>query len=79
MRIVQRNYQKYRFGTSLAGNVPDFSGVVFGLKSSFLEVQNWIQKTMRKGIQNGFILGSVLVPFSGPKREEVVLEKVHLA
>ena len=79
MRIVQRNYQKYRFETSLALKVPDFSGVIFGPKSSFLGVQKWIQKTIRKGCPNGVILASIFVPFSEPKREEVVFEKLHLA
>ena len=79
MRIVQRNYQKYRFETSLAVKSPDRFGSIFGPKASFLGVLNWIQKTIRKGAKLLSILSFILVQFSGPKREEVVLEKVHVA
>ena len=48
----------------------------FGQKGDLEGVQKRGQKRERKGDRNGAILGSILVPFSGPNREEVVFEKV---
>ena len=48
----------------------------FGQKGDLEGVQKRGQKRERKRIENGAILGSILVPFSGPNREEVVFEKV---
>ena len=72
-------WEKCSAGKGFGAKIVPNTDAQMAQKPSQNRIQNWIQKRMRKGAPNGVFLGSVLVPFSGPKREEVVLEKVHLA
>ena len=47
----------------------------FGQKGDLEGVQKWGQKRERKRPENGAMLVSFFVSFSGPNREDVVFEK----